>query len=373
MFTIARSPSSFLGKGELKTTYGERKEIKQVNQYLLTSVLGEGSFAKVYLALDTDTFQNYAMKRIHLKELARTSSGISQLEREIDTMRMLHHRNIVGLKEVIHVPDKSVAYLAIDYADCGNISSILENGYHFSYNETRALFRQIAEGIGFLHGNGIVHQDIKPANILLKSDGTALISDFGIGHSFQSAAQVVGTPAYQAPEVIDECNDIEDSDEEEDGEANGEEEDDDADDPGKEDVWSLGVTLYEMAFNELPFYGANVFEIVRSIATTTLEMPEGADPMLWDLITKMLKVNPRKRYTIEKVLSHSYVTGANVADSPHLKPFEAEAYDHTLPICKIEGTVCERGYSFALHDKAMKNKKRKNPFIFANLPQFNKF
>ena len=372
MFRIARSPSSFLGKEELETTYGERKAIKQINQYLLTCVLGEGSFAKVFLGLDTNTFQKYAMKRIHLKELARTSSGISQLEREIDTMRMLHHPNIVGLKEVIHVPDKSVAFLAIDYADCGNISSILEKGYRFSYKETRALFKQIAEGIGFLHGNGIVHQDIKPANILLKSDGTALISDFGIGHSFQSAAQVVGTPAYQAPEVIDECSDIEDEEEDEEkGKGNEEEDDDDADDPGKEDVWSLGVSLYEMSFNELPFYGANVFEIVRSIATTTLEMPEGADPVLWDLITNMLKVNPRKRYTIEKVLAHDYVTGANVADSPHLKPMEEEAYDHSLPIQKIVGTVCEEGYSFALHDKAMKKKKKRPPFPFPRLPQFN--
>lgn len=349
------SPSSFLGKGELKTTYGERSKVKHVNQYKLICVLGEGSFAKVYLALDTNNFEYYAMKRVHLKELARTSSGISQLEREIDTMRMLHHPNIVGLREVIHVPDKSVAYMVIDYADCGNISSILESGYHFKFNETRALFRQIAEGIGFLHGNGIVHQDIKPANILLKSDGTALISDFGIGHSFQSAAMVVGTPAYQAPEVIDECYEEEEDDSEED------------DDPGKEDVWSLGVTLYEMSFNELPFYGANVFEIVRSIASTNLEMPEGADPMLWDLITNMLKVNPRKRYSIEKVLAHDYVTGANLADSPHLKPFEPTPVDSNLPVIKIEGTVCQRGYSFALHDKAM---KKKRSFVLPNLAQF---
>ena len=108
------------------------------------------------------------MKRIHLKELSRTSSGISQLEREIDTMRMLKHKNIIQLKEVIHVPERSVAYLVIDHADCGNISSILENDISFEPDQIRAVFKQVAEGLGFLHENGIVHQDIKPANILLK-------------------------------------------------------------------------------------------------------------------------------------------------------------------------------------------------------------
>lgn len=356
MMKLATSPSSFLGKGELHTNYENTHALKQVNQYLLQCVLGEGSFAKVYLALDQNEFQYYAMKRIHLKELSRTQSGISQLEREIETMRMLHHKNIISLKEVIHIPDRSICYMVIEYANCGNIAGIMEKGKKFTPAETRALFKQIVDGIAFLHSQGIVHQDIKPANILLKSNGTALISDFGIGHSFQSAAMVVGTPIYQAPEVIDDCFEME------------EDVDEDAIDPGKEDVWSLGVTLYEMAFREIPFWGHNVFEIVRAIAVTTLEMPEGADPLLWDLITKMLTVNPFKRYNIQQVAEHEYVKGANLDDAPHFPELTVPLVDPRTEILKFEGTVCSEGYQFAQFDKGMK-KKRKS---FA-IPDFSDF
>ncbi|EAY14497.1 CAMK family protein kinase [Trichomonas vaginalis G3] len=356
MMKLATSPSSFLGKEELHTNYENVHSLKQVNQYLLECVLGEGSFAKVYLALDQVNFQYYAMKRIHLKELSCTQSGISQLEREIETMRMLHHKNIISLREVIHIPERSIAYIVIEYANCGNIASILESGKKFTFSETRALFKQIVEGIAFLHSQGIVHQDIKPANILLKSDGTALISDFGIGHSFQSAAMVVGTPIYQAPEVIDDCFEMEEDEE-------------DTIDPGKEDVWSLGVTLYEMSFREVPFWGHNVFEIVRAIASTTLEMPDGADPVLWDLITKMLTVNPYKRNNIQQVLEHEYVKNANPNDAPHLPETQIPLIDPKTQIIKFQGTVCDNGYQFAMFDKGMK-KKRKS-FAIPDFSDFN--
>jgi len=342
---------SFTDKGNLETTYGEKKSIKKVNQYKLIMVLGEGSFAKVFLGLSTIDNKFYALKRIFLKELCRTTSGISQLEREIETMRQMQHPNILALHEVIHIPEKSIVYLVIDYANCGNISSILEKGIRFTSEQTQSLFRQISEGIEFLHGKGLVHQDIKPANILLTSNGKILISDFGVGHSFQSAAMVVGTPAYQAPEVIDDCI----CEFENDGE--------DSFDPGKEDIWSLGVTLFEMAFGELPFYGANVFEIVRSIATTTLEKPNKADPVLWNLIENMLILNPCKRFNIKQVMDHPYVKLASTDHSPHFEPFSPESVDD-MPIIQIDGTVCPPRYSFAYHDESIKKKARNNTTTF---------
>ena len=283
------SSGSITGKGNIDTTYGEHNYIKQINHYKLLIQIGEGSFSKVFLALDTITSQLYATKRIHIKKLSKTAIGVAQLNREILTMRKLNHPNIVSLHEVIHVKDSGVVYIIEDYADCGNLASLVKSGVDFNPDQIRYIFKQVVEGVCYLHENGIVHQDLKPQNILLKHNGNVLISDFGIGHSFQSSARVVGTPAFQAPELIDKCSNEEEIK------------------PGSEDIWSLGITLYNLNFQKFPYNGNNVFEIVRSIMSSQLEMPEGCNPVLWDLITKMLEVNPQSRYTIHQVIEHEYV------------------------------------------------------------------
>ena len=284
------------------------------------------------------------MKRIFLKELCKTSCGISQLEREVETMRKLTHLNIVQLKEVLHLPNKSIAYLIMEYADSGNLLSFIEKGYKFSIKEIKSIFKQLCLGIEYLHNNFLVHQDLKPANILLKSNGIVLISDFGVGHSFQSAAMVVGTPAYQAPEVIDDCLcDFDNFDDH---------------DPSKEDIWSLGVTLYELLFGMLPFYGANVFEIVRSISTIKLEPPTNTDPLLWDLILKMLTVNPFKRITIKEILNHPFLISNESNEFFNFPILKFKNFNSSLEIFKIDAIICSNNYSFILNDPITKKQKR---------------
>ena len=324
--------NTLLGHETLERVYDGGKEvIKQVNQYRKICVLGEGSFSKVFLAINEDNGEYVAVKRINLKTFMRSGIGIQQLEREIQIMRKIHSHYVVQLHDVIHVEDKGMVYLVVDYADCGSLEQAIQNKISFTPAEIKCIFRQIAEGVRFLHDHNVVHQDLKPANILLKSDGTALISDLGIGRSFQSAAMVVGTPAYQSPEVVDENCEY---DEEEDI------------DPCKEDVWSLGVTLYQLAFKKLPFTGCNVFEIVRAIESSVLNKPENADDIMWDLIQHMLVVTPSKRYSIYDVLNHPYTKSANLNDTPKCIPYRVPAIDPKIPVVEINGVVCDPNYSF---------------------------
>ena len=141
--------------------------------------LGEGSYSKVYLGQNQNTHEFYALKRIELNSLSKTNNGFDQIENEIKIMRKLEHPNIISLHEVIHSPSEDVIYFVTEYANCGSLSQIINSGYDFDPKQIQKIFAQIVSGISFIHKNSIVHQDIKPANLLLKSNGKVLITDFG--------------------------------------------------------------------------------------------------------------------------------------------------------------------------------------------------
>jgi serine/threonine-protein kinase 11 len=319
---ISQSAAWITGKDQIDTTYGERRYVKQINQYKRLAAVGEGTSSRVFVAMNTETTKLYALKRIHIKKLRRTPIGTVAIEREIALMSRIQHQNIVRLHDVIYCQQSDVVYLVLDYANCGNMAQILKSGYRFTPLELRYIFKQIAEGVAYLHGIGIVHQDLKPQNILLTDTGAALISDFGAGHSFESSARGFGTPLFQAPELIDHQSA------------------DKSVDPGKEDIWSLGISLYYLHFNRFPFQGTNVFEIIRAVVSTSLHRPNDCDPLLWDLIEKKLNVDLTQRFDIQDVMKHEYVSKAPSILNVMWKKFDIPTIDDRLPVKTVHGIVC---------------------------------
>ncbi|KAK8864050.1 hypothetical protein M9Y10_011744 [Tritrichomonas musculus] len=375
------------------------KKIKKINNYIIAKCIGSGSFSKVYLGIDITTKKKYAIKRIKLKELCRSSSGIAQLEREIRLMESFNHKNILKLYQVLHVEATHYAYLVLEYAKKGSLGSLLDKDIHLSHKSVFSIMKQILSALKYLHQSGFVHQDIKPANILIDENGRAILADFGIGHSFQSAAMVVGSPAFQAPECLDDSSsedNEEDDEEENEGKNtnkqnyhNGVSEFSELD-PKKEDVWSLGVTLYQLLFNKLPFEGDNLFEIVQYIKSSNLHFPPNTDKDIILLIKGMLTVDPSKRFSVDDVMKcplisqaddlateianipdssdvpniDSLIEAANISLGPKASGYaqndkkigkkngQAQIQKYkTLPnlngIEQIEATVCPEGYSFA--------------------------
>ncbi|OHT16282.1 CAMK family protein kinase [Tritrichomonas foetus] len=358
--------------------YCEEKKIRRINNYLLTKKIGSGSYSKVYLGVDG--ISNYAVKRISLKDLSRTSNGIMQLEREIRLMQTLKHDNILKIHEVLHAVDDDYVYLVLDYADLGSLNSLMEKGYHFEIDSIRSIIKQISSALDYIHSMGFVHQDIKPGNILLTSDGKALLADFGIGHSFMSAAMVVGSPAFQAPETLNDTYE-EDFEEYESDENNNnpsdhinsekaEEEDYSSEDcpQVREDIWALGVTLYQLLFNRLPYIGENLYEIVSNIKSQPLEFPENIDPSIEKLIRGMLTIEPENRMTLEEVMDDPFVKNAPDSIFHNLnsnllndqrKKFASYAIgsdDKPRNVVQVNAEVCNRGYSFAKAALSIQNK-----------------
>ncbi|OHS97926.1 CAMK family protein kinase [Tritrichomonas foetus] len=305
------------------------KAHKQINQYLILKTIGEGSFGKVYLALDTITKRHFALKRFKLKELQHIESGVSQLEREISVKRRIVHSSIVRLYDVLHEETTDTVYLIEDFADCGSLDGFLDKKLEMSL--VKHIFLKVLHGVSYLHTRGIVHQDIKPSNILIKSDGSVFLADFGVGHSFQSTAMVVGSPAYQAPEaLIDEFDSASEPP-----------------NPAEEDVWSLGIALYQTVFGKLPFTGNNVYEIVQNITHNQLEIPEGTDECLRTLLLGMLSVDPNKRFTIQDVIDSDFFKDTEFVNHIGLNRQDADLENVCRNIEYRRATVCNSNISFA--------------------------
>jgi serine/threonine-protein kinase 11 len=235
-------------------------------------------------------------------------------------MRLLDHPNIVKLHEVLHRSDPNTVYLILDYASAGTL-----RGHRLSEPDAAKIFVQVLHGLLYLHSQGFVHQDVKPSNILLFENGQVKLGDFGIGHSFQSADAVVGSPAYQAPEFFDEdCEHL---------------------DPVKEDLWSVGVALYEAVFGYLPFNGDTMFEIAAAIREKPVDIPESASENLRSLLRALLCVDPDARLDMEQTLNHPFFEEAEnkvvriSPKTPQLKQSKSSVI--------ISANVCENGYSFA--------------------------
>lgn len=341
----------------------KQPRIKKVNQYLFISKIGSGNFSKVYLALKEGRTPEkkpfkfyYAAKAINVHH---EDSSILTIEREIRVLRQLNHPYIISLQTVLYAPSKDIVYIVMELANCGTLQNAINKNIQFDERTIASIFIQISLALSYVHSNGIVHSDVKPSNILLFDDGTAKISDFGISRSYESAESVVGTPAYQSPDLFDEdsesfssCENSMDltklTNKKENSMnaaklANKKEnnffkdenmvvnEDNMSEnnnmvlnyqkayvphrerkkiDMKKGDVWSLGISMFQTAFGVLPYSGKNIYEIINKIKTSSLIFPQKEkrkySPLLIDLIDKMLKKKSNERLSMNEVIQHPF-------------------------------------------------------------------
>ncbi|OHT03512.1 CAMK family protein kinase [Tritrichomonas foetus] len=322
------------------STFINQKQTKKVNQYALVKKIGSGSFSKVFMAVDTNTKITYAAKVIKINS---RSEGSFVLEREIKNMKSLKSPQIIELSEVLYSKRSETAFLILEWANCGSLQKCIDKNIKLSEKVIAGILKQIIIGTKYLHSQGIVHHDIKPANILLFQNG-AKLADFGIGHSFQSTDNVIGTPAFQAPEVFGYHEDFMNPN----NNLNNSNLVNNYDSlPAEEDVWSLGVTLFYTVFGYLPYVGDNIYEIVRLIHQTKLEIPKTASEELEDVLRRMLEVDPNKRITMDELLVHPFFVHA---PNQFVVPIEPKFASASIPednsIVKIQAERCEDNYKF---------------------------
>ncbi|XP_077187567.1 serine/threonine-protein kinase STK11 isoform X2 [Paroedura picta] len=268
-----------------------RKRAKLIGKYLMGDLLGEGSYGKVKEMLDSETLCRRAVKILKKKKLRRIPNGEANVKKEIQLLRRLRHKNVIQLVDVLYNEEKQKMYMVMEYCVCGMqemLDSVPEK--KFPIFQAHGYFCQLIDGLEYLHSQGIVHKDIKPGNLLLTTDGTLKISDLGVAEALHPFAEddvcrtSQGSPAFQPPEI-----------------ANGL----DTFSGFKVDIWSAGVTLYNITTGLYPFEGDNIYKLFENIGKGDYTIPEDCGPPLSDLLRGMLEYDPAKRFSIQQIRHHN--------------------------------------------------------------------
>lgn len=213
-------------------------QVDLIPGYRIKSKLGHGAFAQVYLAVQRSLDREIALKVMN-PQMSTDKDLCERFIAEARVVASLRHRSIVSIHDVGKHEDKY--YISMDLVG----GSTLAEGIRRKELPAPALtvIRQIGEALGCAHQRGIVHRDVKPGNILFDSDGTAILTDFGIAKNLASDDQltvvgsIIGTAAYMSPEQVSGEADID----------------------GRTDLYSLGIVLYEMLTGTPPFRGKDHF------------------------------------------------------------------------------------------------------------------
>ena len=242
--------------------------------YDIEGEIGEGAMASVYLATQRSLERKVALK-VMAAALAADPHFCERFLREGKTLARLSHPHTVTIHDIGNVGE--LYYMAMEYLPNGTLKERIAAGMTPEQGVT--LIRQIASALGYAHAQGLVHRDVKPANILFRADGTAVLSDFGIAKSlddrtqFTQAGFAVGTPSYMSPE-----------------QARGQEID------GRADLYALGVVLYEILVGKLPYSGTDALSTALAHLTEPLPELPVHHGRYQSVLRKLLAKDPAERF-----------------------------------------------------------------------------
>ncbi|XP_030628309.1 STE20-like serine/threonine-protein kinase [Chanos chanos] len=297
-----------LGAEKKKKQYEHvHRDVNPEEVWEIVGELGDGAFGKVYKAQNKQNGILAAAKVIDTK----TEEELEDYMVEIDILASCDHHYIVKLLDAFYYESK--LWILIEFCAGGAVDAVmLELERPLTEPQIRVVCKQTLEALVYLHENKIIHRDLKAGNILLSLDGDVKLADFGVSakntKTLQRRDSFIGTPYWMAPEVV-MCETSKDRPYD-----------------YKADVWSLGITLIELAQIEPPNHEMNPMRVLLKIAKS--EPPTLLQPSRWssdfsDFLRKALDKNVDSRWGAEQLLQHPFVS--SVADNKPLRELIAEA------------------------------------------------
>uniref|UniRef100_A0A7N8XJJ3 non-specific serine/threonine protein kinase n=1 Tax=Mastacembelus armatus TaxID=205130 RepID=A0A7N8XJJ3_9TELE len=297
-----------LGPDKKKKQYEHvHRDVNPEEIWEIIGELGDGAFGKVFKAQNKQNGTLAAAKVIDTK----TEDELEDYIVEIEILASCNHDHIVKLLDAFYFEGK--LWILIEFCAGGAVDAImLELERPLTEPQIRVVCKQTLEALCYLHENKVIHRDLKAGNILLSLDGDVKLADFGVSakntKTLQRRDSFIGTPYWMAPEVV-MCETSKDRPYD-----------------YKADIWSLGVTLIELAQIEPPNHEMNPMRVLLKIAKSeppTLMHPSRWSPEFRDFLRKALDKNVDNRWNAVQLLQHPFVT--SVTDSKPLRELIAEA------------------------------------------------
>lgn len=270
----------------IRMTLVVREDGKLPTHFQLGNCIGRGQFGTVYRALNLNTGQMVAVKRIRLEGLKEEE--VMTLMREVDLVKSLSHPSIVKYEGMAR--DDDTLNIVLEYAENGSLGQILKAFGKLNERLVGGYVVKILEGLHYLHTSDVVHCDLKAANILTTKNGNVKLSDFGVSLNLRAMEReikdVAGTPNWMAPEVI---------------ELKGA--------STKSDIWSLGCTVIELLTGRPPYaeISNSMSVMFRIVEDDMPPVPEGCSPLLQDFLTKCFRKDPTQRPSAEMLCEHPWL------------------------------------------------------------------
>lgn len=253
---------------------------ERIGSYRVLRELGSGGQATVFLVEDGKTGVKAALKRLD----ASSKEQRIRFRREAQMLRKFEHPNVVRVLDASDDPP----YYVMEYRQGESLEEVLKKGTVFSSERTLSLLCDVARGLAAIHDQGILHRDMKPANLILCPDGSAVITDFGIARDTQATSitktgNIVGTPLYFSPEQIQRKRL-----------------------DARSDLYQVGLIGYKMLTGNTPFEGDDVATLTtRRVHEDPLPLSTMAgdvNPHLERILLRLLSITPDRRYATAAAL-----------------------------------------------------------------------
>jgi len=316
-----------IDKGPTKTLETPTEELTRgsvfAGRYEIIEELGKGGMGKVYRVEDTKIKQEIALKLIR-PEIAADKKTIERFKNELKTARNIRHKNVCGMFDLGE--EKGSHFITMEYISGQDLKGLIRQTGQLTVGKAVSIAKQICDGLEEAHSLGIVHRDLKPNNIMIDRGGNARIMDFGIaravkGKSITGSGVMIGTPQYMSPEQV-EGKDVDQ----------------------RSDIYSLGIILYEMLTDRVPFEGDTPLTVGVKQKTETPKDPKDFNERISDdlnrLILKCLEKDKENRYQsavelrseLEKI-EHGLPTTERI--EPKKKPLTSREYTVQLNMKKL--------------------------------------